>query len=208
MVTYSTVLFFYNDGSYSENNIYDTGVGKYSITLTPTKKVSRSELRFFRLNNNTTQRTGKVTDIQIERGETATEYEEYVDKKIYTKNDNDVYEKFYDETDTEIYSLNERKIGTWVDGKPLYRKTFYFKNFTLQSDVITSTGISNIKRVLNIYGNTYNGTYSVPINFYNAPLGSMYNHYAFFRHSDNSIWFNFFWGTEAYITLEYTKTTD
>lgn len=106
------------------------------------------------------------------------------------------------------YSTEEQVIGTWINGKPLYRKTFYFENFALQSDVITPTGISDVERAVNIYGCTYNGTYSVPINFYNAPLGSAYNHYAFFRYSDSAIWFNFYWGTEAYITLEYTKTTD
>ena len=97
VTTYASVLFFYADGSYSENTINNTVVGKYSATFTPTKKVNFLELRFFRLNNNTTQRTGKVTDIQIEQGSTATNYEPYVTKKIYTKNFNGFYEELYDE---------------------------------------------------------------------------------------------------------------
>lgn len=39
--------------------------------------------------------TVSVENIQIEQGSTATEYEAYVEPKIYVKNDNDVYEEFY-----------------------------------------------------------------------------------------------------------------
>lgn len=35
-----------------------------------------------------------VTNLQLEQGSTATEYEEYIDKEIYVKNDNGVYELF------------------------------------------------------------------------------------------------------------------
>ena len=35
--------------------------------------------------------------IQVQKGSVATPYQEYVDKKIYTKNDNGVYEEFYNE---------------------------------------------------------------------------------------------------------------
>ena len=38
------------------------------------------------------------TWIQVEEGETATSYEPYTDKKIYTKNDDGTYEEFYDGT--------------------------------------------------------------------------------------------------------------
>lgn len=40
-------------------------------------------------------------------------------KEILVKN-NGTYEKFYSEN--EIYSTNEVRIGTWIDGKPLYRQ--------------------------------------------------------------------------------------
>lgn len=45
-----------------------------------------------------------ISEFQIELGDTATSYEPYVDKKIHTKNDNGVYEEFYDEE-----SLNWKK---------------------------------------------------------------------------------------------------
>ena len=36
----------------------------------------------------------EIYDIQLEQGSTATEYEEYINKKIYVKNDNGVFEEF------------------------------------------------------------------------------------------------------------------
>lgn len=94
--TMATIMFFYKDGTYSENYAWDVKVGNYSIPLTPVKEVNYAELRFFRLNNNTTQRTGKVTDIQIEEGEIATSYEPYTGNKMYTKNKYGGYDIFYD----------------------------------------------------------------------------------------------------------------
>ena len=44
------------------------------------------------------------------------------DKKMFIKNDNDVYEEFISKDISVGYSTNETKIGTWRDGKPLYRK--------------------------------------------------------------------------------------
>lgn len=55
------------------------------------------------------------TNIQLEQGSTATTYEEYIDKKIYTKNDNGVYEEFYSK---------EHDTG-WVDMSS-YINTTYF----------------------------------------------------------------------------------
>ena len=61
--------------------------------------------------------------VQLEQGSTATEYEQYKEKKIYVKNDNGVYEEFINADNVKNdYSLRETKIGTWIDGKPLYRK--------------------------------------------------------------------------------------
>lgn len=43
--------------------------------------------------------------------------------------------------DAQIYSLEEKQIGVWVDGRPLYQKTFE-TSITLQSAVWTVTGDS------------------------------------------------------------------
>jgi hypothetical protein len=46
------------------------------------------------------------TNIQLEQGSTATEYEELVEKKIYCKSDNGVYEEFYKEIQTAIIDIS------------------------------------------------------------------------------------------------------
>lgn len=45
-------------------------------------------------------------DIQVEQGATATDYEAYIQKKIHTKNDNDVYEEFYKEREIVIVDIS------------------------------------------------------------------------------------------------------
>lgn len=122
------------------------------------------------------------------------------------------YEEVEEEEDTDdaptnAYSTSEQVIGTWIDGKPLYRKTLMLSNPTLQADSSVGTGLTNVKRVVNMYGVTYNGTYSVPIVFYNS-LATAYIQWVYYRYSDSALMYHFYWGTEAYITLEYTKTTD
>lgn len=62
----------------------------------------------------------EISNLQIEQG-LKTPYEDYIEQKIYVRNKNGVYEEFIKKSE-EVYSTVETKIGTWVDGKPLYRK--------------------------------------------------------------------------------------
>lgn len=73
--------------------------------------------------------------LQIEQGSTATEYEEYIEPKIYVKNDNNVYEEFISKDNLVNYSTGKQKIGTWIDGKPLYRRVI-----ETQAPVVTNDG--------------------------------------------------------------------
>lgn len=86
------------------------------------------------------------TDIQLEQGSTATEYEEYIEPKIYIKNDNNVYEEFVKE-DSGWSSLTEigesyayikyRKIGKMVElNSPLYSE----KGFSISAYGTTLLG--------------------------------------------------------------------
>ncbi len=68
---------------------------------------------------------GVLTDldsIQITSGDTQLAYEAYIEPKIFIKNDNNIYEEFTKKQE-ENYSEQEQIIGTWIDGKPLYRIT-------------------------------------------------------------------------------------
>ncbi len=56
-------------------------------------------------------------NIQIEEGNTATSYEEYVDKKIYTKNNNGVYEEFCKETvETDWFNIEFQNTYSKLEG--------------------------------------------------------------------------------------------
>ena len=63
----------------------------------------------------------EISNLQIEQGSSATTYNAYVEPNIYIKNSNELYDNFNIKNE-EVYSTEEQKIGTWIDGKPLYRK--------------------------------------------------------------------------------------
>lgn len=117
----------------------------------------------------------------------------------------------------EIYSTEEQRIGTWIDGKPLYRKVYKF-------DIVTSTTRQTIvfdenfgvdKRVKNIDGNVSNTDY----------IGYQYRLGLFDWHANTNQYFVFLpcvdvgklnlqaqWSASQNFTVEaiveYTKTTD
>ena len=124
------------------------------------------------------------------------------------------YEKRVNEMKNLLkYSTDEQKVGTWVDGKPIYKKTFSFNE--LQSDGnehFYDLGIANIKSVTNLYG-TYQFSQEdiyVPINFYNfLTKEGTYMFVSNISSTGCRITYNRnLSSTLIYITVEYTKTTD
>lgn len=178
---------------------YDENFAKIS-NVTDNPAISPSNAKYLRMNG-----TGNIGNIQIEQGSTATSYEPYIDKKIHTKNDNDVYEEFYDETNREVYSTTEQRIGTWIDGKPLYRRVF---TFTITKDNAVRAVLTGVKEVVNIYGNFSNGTNTFFLNHYIGETPPVFA----------SLWVNnsflYGYGSAVYdgyvckAVLEYTKNTD
>lgn len=83
----------------------------------------------------------------LNKGTTILPYEPYAEDKEYILNDNDEYEEYTPQN--EIYSTDEVRIGTWIDGKPLYRKTFVntYSNVSNINDFITIS-IPNIKCIV------------------------------------------------------------
>lgn len=67
------------------------------------------------------------------------------EQKIYIKNDDDIYEEFINKNDLDNYSMNETKIGTWIDGKPLYRKVVQVTIPTTQNDGTTENTMSHVQ---------------------------------------------------------------
>ena len=144
-----------------------------------------------------------ITNSQVEQGETATPYEPYIDKKIHTKNDNGGYEEFYDETNLENYSLGEQRIGTWIDGKPLYRKVIYANSIdcTVEGFKYVAHGISNLKQAPKLtYAIEHDGHMETYNNVINALSATPENIRLYVKA----------WGVikNWYFTIEYTKTTD
>ena len=116
---------------------------------------------------------------------------------------------------TEIYSTDEVRIGTWM-GKPLYRKVFELGTFT--SIVSTKSVNLNfsilINQVRKVEYNIYNNTnfINLPANSYDisdnyfiyTQLGASDNSYIVFVKSNRTLSDNY----RVNVILEYTKTTD
>ena len=114
------------------------------------------------------------------------------------------------------YSTSEERTGTWIDGKPIYRKVVVLTSFTAGETVINHN-ISNIDKVINVSGFAYRrgGDYEilptiVPPNVQSDFQISIYD--------INNTRFRLYLGrytttgntalTNLYIIFEYTKTTD
>lgn len=111
----------------------------------------------------------------------------------------------------EIYSTEETRIGTWMDGKPLYRMVFVSstpKTAFAWTDI--TPPIENVEKVTCISAVMNAGTYSLPVPFRqtegNFALDLFYDYSRGVRmyvgNNENYI------GKELYATIEFTKTTD
>ena len=116
------------------------------------------------------------------------------------------------------YSTDEQVIGTYVDGKPIYRKSFTYDSGSLSSGTLTlANGLSNVERVIDKHSQFHSGSdnrdYDIPY------FRTDYNESVFLLchvltdntvttaliSNDHSSYNNM---TNIVVTLEYTKTTD
>lgn len=104
----------------------------------------------------------------------------------------------------EVYSTEETRIGTWIDGKPLYRRFFQGVTSSLYENVVAND--KNIATVINSFGVLNNTN-----NFTDVTIPSAYTQiFHYYKTGDIAIWV----GSENYISkqfafaIEYTKTTD
>ena len=125
------------------------------------------------------------------------------------------------------YSTDEQVIGTWIDSKPIYQKTFVFESSDLPQVITDNTSVASqypigeiVNEVIDIQveclmadGQTYTGT--------NGFIGGNNSDTRFYRvlgynHSHPSTsnciyiqsWKTAFNTAKAIITIKYTKTTD
>ena len=118
-------------------------------------------------------------------------------------NDGNVFPK-----SCEIYSTTEKRIGKWVDGKPIYRKSF--SGTTVNNSNVVLGYISDIDNVINAYGwatSNYSNTWGIP-------SGRTDNYNNNWRLSTNNNQLALVFGSyytnngKFTFTIEYTKTTD
>lgn len=123
------------------------------------------------------------------------------EKTSYIKvtNENAVLCTYYDN-----YSTDEKIIGCWVNGKPIYRKVLYFASVATGGKY--AHGISNLEAVVNTSGYCMNGTSFEPI----PTVANAQYHTGLYDISNTVITFNCgSWKvSNLYAVLEYTKTTD
>lgn len=109
-----------------------------------------------------------------------------------------------------VYSTTERIVGKWIDGKPLYQKTIVYNNSTgLPSGNPSIThGISNIGSYRSVVRQSYiyNGNTYTGVSTSGSIVGVISIEPTVIYVSVSSNFANLF--KLAYITLEYTKTTD
>lgn len=104
------------------------------------------------------------------------------------------------------YSTTETRIGTWINGKPIYRQVIETTTPSTTS-VATLGSVSNLGIVTNLYGLLIASGQQVPLNFiYNtSDIHSLYT-------EGNNIMckinYSSYLSKTCFVVIEYTKTTD
>ena len=147
------------------------------------------------------------TKVKIEVGQTV------IEDKTYILNDNDVYEEYVPKSE-EIYNTTEQRIGTWISGKPLYRKTIVFPNGTgttsMKQYSLSDYGITNVDEIFLVQPSFYSlsqnvGFTTYPLNYYD---GNKFEAKVTSTVLQITLEYANIANSKCVITLEYTKTTD
>ena len=179
-------------------NVSVSGVSNTLKTITTGANAKYLVIRYFQTAQASITEQQALDSIQIEEGSSSTTYEPYITPSINVDGD-----EIYSKDNLEQYSTSEIRIGTWIDGKPLYRKVFYITS-NLSSPLDITHGISNVG-YLKVEGHLTTSQTSAP-SFYN-------NSTDFFRVFRNGAYLSARYGSSISATsitfiVEYTKTTD
>lgn len=104
-----------------------------------------------------------------------------------------------------IYSEEEREIGVWINGKPLYEKTINFGAIPNNTTKSVAHNISNLEKVVFFSGVMLSSTSSETL-----PSGENSNFRLQANNTNINVITSTSWNswTDSYITIRYTKTTD
>ena len=176
---------------------YDTNTAIISNNSTATLTQDYNNVGFDTWINSGTTFNNVTIYPQLEEGSTATDYVPYLNLEEAMQENN-------------IYSTNEIKIGTWIDGKPLYRKVIQpVIIIGANATVSVPHGISNLSQVLKVDATLFwsNKTYPFPAIYEDLSKQVAINYI-----DSTNVYIKSFgdnWSTQiTTIILEYTKTTD
>lgn len=162
--------------------------------------------------------TGELKDIYVKASDTlpigtVVEYDGDVIPDGYAKVD-----------DSNTYSTKEQVIGTWTDGRPLYRKTVFYEAETSSQNLGVEIGVSHDISDVDFIMVRKDKTYLLRLNTYKlyedvsiiVTEPSDYKHYLnTFRSDKDKVYFytgDYNWvsgeNLKLHCTVEYTKTTD
>lgn len=109
----------------------------------------------------------------------------------------------------EVYSTTETKIGTWIDGKPLYRKVFTGTTDGTSALTISTGSGTYIRTFDGTINSNYNNRWKVPNIYsetqYNVGAFIMTNNYELRLALGSAFQAS---GLGYVVAIEYTKTTD
>ena len=111
----------------------------------------------------------------------------------------------------EVYTTEETRIGTWINGKPLYRAVYELMSPSAKNaEIEVSPPIASIDQPVNIYGflRHSNPIYLMPVNFTNLLAGTSIVTYLKNKSLCMIVSNVEYAGRPTTIVLEYTKTTD
>lgn len=184
---------------YTSDGVFISSVNSTTYTFT-----TPANARLIRISLN----SETPTNIMFNLGSTAIPYEAYVQDKEYILNTNNTYEEFTPQND--VYSSTEQVIGTWIDGKPIYRFVAKgnFSNHTAGTGFYEThpNVVANVDTLVSINA-IRNNNRSI---LYMKNFSNDYWLFTYFEQNGFTFSGNMGLTTSDYyvVTLEYTKTTD
>lgn len=97
--------------------------------------------------------------------------------------------------ESNTYSTTEKVVGTWIDGKPIYRKVYSISGTMAQNAWTTLTSLSNVDTLVKgLMGG--------------SPNNCVWNDVLLRVDNDNLQYYSSLTHSYSWVTIEYTKTTD
>ena len=198
-------------------NIISGGVGSGGHTIVNNEGVSleqRTNLQFKGAYSEDNS-TDDTTEVNVVREMTKAEFDLLSDdEKVGIINITDITSSGDDRFQPVVYSFDEREIGVFVDGKPLYEKTYYNPNVqystaSVEKSLFTVDDVDTPVSIMGILSNSAKTNYRE----LTAVSGSNSDKLTWIRFNKTNNNVTFFatdtWATaEIYVTIRYTKTTD